>query len=258
MADFGTTLRRARLARGEALTTSSAATGIGVRMLEALERQEVTALPDPSRAVDLVHRYATHLGCDADRLRDDVRLLIEGDDDADTNRLPIIVTPKPARDASLLWIGLGAALGIVILVIATGGLGSGDAPERAGGPTMTTTASPTTAPATATSPPTPPTNTTTTQTLRPTAPQVEPLDLALRAQPGKTVWIEVRRDDASGEQLFAGIVDDGAGRRVRAPGPLWLGVAWAPNAVITLNGETLDAEGGTESYEVTVRGLRRL
>ena len=47
-------------------------------------------------------------------------------------------------------------------------------------------------------------------------------------------------------------------RLIRSAKPLWLGVAWAPNVAVTLNGEVLDAAGGTESYRVTARGLTKL
>jgi hypothetical protein len=80
----------------------------------------------------------------------------------------------------------------------------------------------------------------------------------LDAKPGKTVWVEVRRGGVSGEQVFAGIVGGGTTKEIRSARPLWLGVAWAPNIAVTLNGEVIDTDGGTESYRVTPRGLTKL
>jgi hypothetical protein len=95
-------------------------------------------------------------------------------------------------------------------------------------------------------------------TLRPTAPTTAAIELRLGAKSGKAVWVEVRRGDVGGAQVFAGIVGGGVTRVIRSAKALWLGVAWVPNVAITLNGEVIDAQGGTESYRVTPRGLKKL
>jgi hypothetical protein len=94
--------------------------------------------------------------------------------------------------------------------------------------------------------------------LQPEPADTPAIDLRLGARAGKTVWVEVRRGGVSGPQLYAGTVGGATTKRIRSSTPLWLGVAWAPNVTVTVNDEVIDAEGGTESYMVTQRGLRRL
>lgn len=247
---IGDTLRAARLQRGDDLTMSATATGIGPKFLEFIEQERFDELPPTAHADDLVRRYATYLGIDSERLN------VAGwaDGDADTQEIPVVVAPQPRqRDSTLLWLGAGALIGVGGLIVLGGGLGSGDPP-----------ATPTTAAGTA---PRPPTATTATApagdapappTLRPAPPTRATIELRLNARAGKTVWVEVRRGDVGGPQLFAGIVGNGTTRVIRSRAPLWLGVAWAPNVAIALNGEEFDAEGGTEAYRVTARGVTRL
>jgi hypothetical protein len=245
---LGHTLRGARRERGSDLTSCAAATGIPVEHLRAMEEERLDRLPR-DRATDIVRRYADHLGLDARLLGELVQAELAADPDADTQPIPVVGSPGPPRVATVLWLGAGAVVGLGALVVFGGGLGSGDGPS---GATPTTTPPPAhSAPRTARTPPPP-------QTLRPTPPVRPAIDLRLGARSGKAVWIEVRREGASGESLFAGIVGNGVTRRFTSRTPLWLGVAWAPNATVTLNGEPIDPEGGTQSYLVTAKGLSRL
>ena len=255
MTGIGDTLRAARVQRGQNRAACSAATGIGPAFLHALEEERFDDLPATARAADLVERYAAHLGLDAKRLSDEVRALVADDPDADTQPIPII-RPPARRDSTLAWVGGGAVIGIGALILLGGGLGSDNSrPEpvttastTAGNPTHTSSAGATTQPPAVEPPP----------TLRPIAPTTAAIELRLGAKAGKTVWVEVRRGDVGGAQVFAGIVGGGKTRVIRSAKPLWLGVAWAPNIAVTLNGEVIDAQGGTESYRVTPRGLKKL
>ena len=229
------------------------ATGLGTRILDALERRDIEALPSTMDPGELLTRYATHLRLDAVPLRENLAELIEGDAEADTRRLPLVRPPAP-RDPSLVWLGAGAVLGIAGLAVLGGGLGGSD-------PSPTSSISGATPqPVTQSAPPPPPPTSpaTTPETLRPTPSPTPAIELRLGAKPGRTVWVEVRRDDVSGEQVFAGQVGDGVTRRITSARPLWLGVAWAPSVTIALNGEELDTDGGTESYRVTARGITKL
>ena len=242
--------------RGEELATCSIATGIGKVFLAALEAGRLDTLPPTANAPDLIARYATHLGLDGRRYADAMGVSDPDDPDADTQPIPIVRGPA-RRDTTLAWVAGGAAIGIGGLILLGGGLGSDTARPR-------TTSTPSVAPSGTARQPTAPTTTPRSQTpppapvLRPTPPRAEAIELRLDARAGKTVWVEVRRGDVQGDQLFAGIVGGGVTRVIRSATPLWLGVAWAPNVAVTLNGEALDTEGGTESYRVTARGLATL
>jgi cytoskeletal protein RodZ len=252
---IGDTLRAARVQRGQNRAACSAATGIGPVFLHALEEERFDDLPPTAHAPDLIERYATYLGLDARRLSDEVRALISDDPDADTQPIPII-RPPVRRDSTLAWVGGGAVIGIGALVLLGGGLGSDNSRPRTvttttpttGNPTQTSSAGATTQPSGVEPPP----------TLRPIAPTTAAIELRLGAKAGKTVWVEARRGDVRGTQVFAGIVGGGKTRVIRSATPLWLRVGWVPNIAVTLNGEVIDAQGGTESYRVTPRGLEKL
>ncbi len=251
MTALGDTLRAARVQRGQELATCAIATGIGKTFLAALEDGRLDDLPPTAHAPDLIGRYATHLGLDGRRLADEATASDSDDLDADTQRIPIIRGPV-RHDGTLAWVAGGAAIGIGGLILLSGGLGSDERPRPATGATQTQSSPP--RPATAPLPETLPPAT----VVRPTPQRTAAIELRLGARTGKTVWVEVRRDDTNGAQVFAGIVGGGVTRLIRSAKPLWLGVAWAPNVAVTLNGEVLDAAGGTESYRVTARGLTKL
>lgn len=234
MTDVGDTLRSARERRGEPIATSAAALGVQVA---DLRRVEGAATPAPADA-PLAARYAAHLEIDGP-----VAAAATVDhQDEDTQPIPV-VPPARRRDPALVWIGAGAVGGVAALVVLGGGLGSGGG-GRSPVPTVSS------APATAAAPQ--------PQAQRPTPAASPETELALRARPGRTVWVEVRRGGVSGPSLFAGRVGGGVTRHFTSSRPLWLGVAWAPSVVVTVNGEELDLTGGTESYVVTARGLRRI
>lgn len=250
MHGIGHALRQARIQRGDDLAACSAATGIGPVFLDALENDRFDELPPTAHGPDLVERYARHLGLDAHRLSGETRALVADDPDADTQPIPVI-RPPSHREPAFAWIVAGAAIGLIGVILLGGGLGTerstsetpiDQTPTRATGPSQVPTPATTTG-----SPP-----------LRPTPATTAAIELRLGAKAGKTVWVEVRRGDVSGEQMFAGIVGGGVTRVIRSAKPLWLGLAWAPNVTVTLNDEVIDATGGTESYRVTPGGLTKL
>ena len=251
MTGLGDTLRVARERRGETLDACAAATGIDPAQLGALEAGRLGDIPPGVDAADLVARCARHLDLDPARLAAELQVLEAHDPDADTQPIPVVQPPR--RDSALLWVGAGALLGVGALAVLAGGLRSDPPGPTAATPTTVSTAQPPrTSTTTASSEPSAP------EPLRPVPATAPAIDLRLGARAGKTVWVEVRRGGVSGAQVFAGIVGDGASRRVASATPLWLGVAWTPNLTVSVNGEVIDAEGGTESYLVTQRGLKRL
>jgi hypothetical protein len=236
----GHTLRSARERLGQSLASVSDATGISVEDLERIEGEPPAGPDAADRAV--VERYAAHLGLDAALLADEARTA-SSDAGADTRVIPV-AAPAKRRDPAIVWIAAGAVAGIAGLAFLGGGFGSGGGDT--GSKVVITTAART---AQAAGP--------AAATIRP-VPSTQPaIELRLSARPGKTVWVEVRRGGASGKPVFAGIVGGGTTKRFTSDRPLWLGVAWAPNVVVTVNGEQVDAPGGTESYLVTAGGLRR-
>jgi hypothetical protein len=245
---LGDTLRVARERRDETLDAAAAAVGADAAHLAALEGERLDELAPDVDAADLVGRYARHLGLDPAWLAAELELLERHDPDADTQPIPL-PAPRPARrDSALIWVGAGLVLGVGALVLLGGGLRS-DSSE----PTSAATRS---VPTTRTAPTT--TTAAAPQVLQPEPADSPAIDLLLGAAAGKKVWVEVRRGGVSGPQLYAGIVGGATTKRIRSSTPLWLGVAWAPNVTVSVNDEAIDAEGGTESYLVTQRGLRRL
>ncbi len=253
----GSEFRVAREARGDQIDSVSAATGIAPNAIRAIEAGDTNELPPPEITAELVRRYATYLGIDPNVWSDADN--VNGDDD-DTQEIPVVSRTRRA-DSNLLWIGGGALAGLVGLVIFGGGIGGGDdgpsppSPASKAAPVARPAApkpqpKPTPAPPAEADPP--------SETLRPTSPANTMVRLTLDAQKGKTVWMEVRADDVRGKQLFAGAVGGGVTRTIEAPDSLYLSVAWVPNARISLNGEIVDADGGTEAYTVTESGLKRL
>ena len=249
MTGLGDTLRVARERRGESLDACAAGAGIDAAQLSALEDERLHAIPAGVDAADLVDGYARHLGLDPAWLAAELQLLENHDPDADTQPIPI--APPPRRDSALIWVGAGALIGIVALVLLTGGLRSDSSNPGPAASAASTPAQPTRPASTTPQASTP-------QVLQPTPATSPAVDLRLGARTGKTVWVEVRRGGASGTQVFAGTVGGTNTRTFTSNAPLWLGVAWAPNLTVSVNGEVIDAEGGTESYLVTQQGLKRL
>lgn len=206
----------------------------------------------------------------------------------------MVGAPAPkAKIADLVWIGGGAIAGLVAMVVFAGGLGSGDdtrgkptptatvrtrtltpaprpgrpaatttAPARTGATTSTAAGTTTTGPA-ATTTDTDTTGTDTGATI--TAPAGTstdttgtPFQMTVGAKPDKTVYIEVRAGGPSGQRLFAGEVGKEITRTFSSTDPLWIGFGWAPNAVVTIDGREVAAEGGTDAFTATADGLVRV
>lgn len=256
MSGLGDTLRGARERRGETIASAADALGAEVAQLEALERERLDDLPHGLDRGGLVDRYARHVGLDPAWLAAELALQEDHDPDADTQPIPLPVARPAKRDSALIWLGAGLVLGVGALVLVGGGLRSDSSePTSATPPSATTARTPTAGRGGAA---TAPLDRQAPQVLQPAPADVPAIDLRLGARAGKAVWVEVRRGGVSGPQLYAGIVGGTTTKRIRSSTPLWLGVAWAPNVAVSVNDEVIDAEGGTESYIVTQRGLRRL
>lgn len=258
---IGAQLRSAREARDQGIDAVSAATGIAPSALHAIEADSREELPPADVAVGLVRRYAEHVGIDPDLAGG--RFLGDPDPDptADTREIPILTAFR--KESSLLWIAVGALIGLGALVVFGGGLGGGGS-DSASEPTAARGAAP------AAEPPTPrprrrpavpsstPAKPGDSQTVTPVAPTTPRITVTLDAQPGKTVWIEVRQRDWRGTEIYTGLVGGGVTRTVRSNVPIWLSVAWAPNMRVRLNEEPIDLAGGTETFRITAAGAMQL
>jgi transcriptional regulator with XRE-family HTH domain len=249
---IGAQLRAAREARDQQIDAVSAATGIAPNAIVAIEHDAREELPPADVTVGLVRRYAEHVGLDPDLAVAGFLADPEPDPGAVTQEIPLLAALR--KESNLLWIGVGALVGLGALVVFGGGLGGGG-PDSDGQATEARGARP------GAETPSGPSRTTpeaAPETVTPTPPAARRITLTLDAQPGKTVWIVVRQRDWRGTEIFTGIVGGGVTRTVRSNVPVWLSVAWAPNMRVTLNEEPVDLEGGTETFRVTAAGVARL
>lgn len=199
---------------------------------------------------------------------------VDGPDPEPQEATPPEDVPRDRRDGTLLWVGTGAVLGLVALIVFGGGLGA-DRPPRpaaagtAGGAATQTAATTdggerptpvatTTRPSDSSADRTPTTATATTPSAP--APARRALELQVAALPTRPVYLEVRRASATNPPIFAGTLPAGTSRSFRNPAgrPFWLAVAWAPNVIVRVNGRRVAAPGGTEAFRVTAAGLEKL
>lgn len=112
----GDQLRAAREAKGATLADIAAQTRVPVRLLEALERGDVAALPVGPYAAGFARSYARAVGLDEDRVTADIRALQQA---TSSGMAPVVDHYEPA-DAdrvpprALAW----AAGGIAVVLIA--------------------------------------------------------------------------------------------------------------------------------------------
>jgi cytoskeleton protein RodZ len=122
--DIGAHLREAREARGLSTATVAATTRIKPRILEAIERNDVAALPPGPYARGFVAAYAREIGLDP---QDAVRRYFAQFESNAPAPAPPAADPVPDGDAGrTLWI---PAVAVLAVLIAAGVLAS-----RAGGP----------------------------------------------------------------------------------------------------------------------------
>ena len=88
----GTQLRREREERGLDLLAVHDRLERPITQLEALESDDMAALPDEALAISTLRRYAIFLGLDEDALTDRFRIQRDGDGDPPGDRVPAAVT----------------------------------------------------------------------------------------------------------------------------------------------------------------------
>lgn len=114
--DFGATLRAAREAAGRTLRELADATKLGVRTLEALERNQIDRLPPGIFRRSVVREYAREVGLDPEvTLRDFLSRHPDSLPAPGTIHSPVTTPPSPgARPWSMVATGVAV---IVILVL---------------------------------------------------------------------------------------------------------------------------------------------
>lgn len=111
---FGEELRRERLIRDVSLEEISAATRISVRLLDALEKSDVSRLPAPVFTRGFIRAYAHHLGLEPEEMVNAYR--------ADLAPKPAREAPSPkkARRSSRFWRGGPRATAGMIVATVSG------------------------------------------------------------------------------------------------------------------------------------------
>lgn len=116
--DFGATLRRAREASGRTLRDLADTTKLGVRTLEALERNQTERLPPGIFRRSVVRAYAREVGLDPEQT---LRTFLARYPD---HLPPPGVTTGPLADVAMRpsswsWVRLAGVIAVIVLVLAT-------------------------------------------------------------------------------------------------------------------------------------------
>lgn len=111
----GAKLRRAREAKGMSLTDVATATRVAQRQLEAIEREDYTALPGVPYAIGFARAYARAVGLDEVAVAADVRAAVS-QSTLGANRYEMFEPADPARVPSrtLAWTAAAIALAVAI------------------------------------------------------------------------------------------------------------------------------------------------
>lgn len=113
----GARLRAAREGQGRSLADISATTKVPVRMLEAIERMDLAALPHGPYAIGFARSYARALGLNAEALANDMRQALHANSIGLVSALSQYEPADPARVPPLrvVWISLA-----IVAMVAAG------------------------------------------------------------------------------------------------------------------------------------------
>lgn len=241
-ASFGQELRREREVRDVSLQEIAKATKIGVRFLEALEKDDFDALPAPVFTKGFIREFSKYLGLDPEKMVNSWnyhRQLRE--QDSSTAKRMREIQEQAAAAPPIPWRGifalLGLAVGAVILfvLVRRGFEEASPAPESGPGLAATAAAS-WIAPAPTPAPPA-------------TAAPISG-ELVLRLQCSEETWFELGID---GRAQISELLASGTTREFRATDSFLLTLGNAGGVKATLDGRPLPSFG---SPAQVVRGLR--
>jgi cytoskeleton protein RodZ len=204
-----------------------------------MEDEQFDLLPDPSYVRGFLRAYAGYLGLDPQLALDEyesrfgeMAAVISGDG---ARRARKRAEGRPRRrEAQVLWLAIGAVMGIAMLTWLGLG-GSTSVPPSSPVPGVPTTTSPGTA----------------------TAP-VRALDLSFTGRGARGTYLEVRNRSETGVTVFSGLLVPGATRAFSFRESAWVRIG-RPDAVsVAVNGSPLAITGGTGTFLFTRSGAQRL
>lgn len=258
-ASLGGMLRRAREAQGLTPAELARQLNLDVRLIEALEAENLAALPAPVYVRGYLRRLALNLALDEGALLRAHQRLAGTTEPAPLRSTPPIETMKSAHEDGRRWPWLAGVL--VLGVVALGFYGASLLPESwvesIHEPAASVTAPP--APAATTTLPVPPSlplpiepppppaaNAEPTPAPvvgevtapAPTAPEpVPPAGLELRADKAES-WVQVK--DAAGKVLFEGVLKPGSSRQLDGARPFQVVIGRAEAVTLSLDGKPVD------------------
>src|SRR5215470_8227011 len=103
MAELGSTLSRARRARGITIEDAERDTHVSKRYLQALENEDFSSFPAPVYARGFLRTYSRYLGLNPEEL---IRVFPNQELTVDITPLPTITRP-PAHTVNMNWIIAG-------------------------------------------------------------------------------------------------------------------------------------------------------
>lgn len=261
---LGEMLRSAREVQGLGQAELARQLNLDVRLIEALEREQLDALPAPVYVRGYLRRLAMNLGLDEQALLAAHERLAGAPEPAALRATPPIETMRTTVEGGRRWPWV--VFGLVLAVLVLGFYGARHLPERwleTLGKQEPGLSEPLPPPAT-TLPLPPPTSVPPEPPLPPSpqavqepapapapavgevvpspmpAPIPEPVaspGLELRASKGES-WIQVK--DAAGKVLFEGVLKAGGTRQVDGARPFQVVISRAEAISLTLDGKTVD------------------
>lgn len=261
-AGLGEMLCKAREVQGLTPTELARQLNLDVRLIEALEAENLASLPAPVYVRGYLRRLALNLALDEGALLQAYQRLGGTTEPAPLRSTPPIETMKSAHEGGRRWPWLAA--GLVVGVVALGFYGASLLPEswvesiRESGASVTAPPAPaatTTLPVPPAmplpiEPPPPPTASTEATpapvvgevsapapTSPPAAEPAPPLGLELRTDKAES-WVQVK--DAAGKVLFEGVLKPGSIRQLEGARPFQVVIGRAEAVTLSLDGKPVD------------------
>jgi len=258
MFEIGTTLRDARVRRDISLQRAEDDTKIRVKYIQAMENEDFDVLPGGTYVKGFLRTYAEYLGIDYQLLLDEYNEHYGSGD----HREHIIHAAGPAqgepaprsrssqKNRNYVFVAILAVAIIAVLAY----LGWGNATSSQ--PSLVTTTE-LEAATTATSPATTPGATTRTATTPTQAATLESLVLTSTTTDN---WVEVHRDSADGDVIWADMLAPGESKTLDAAklgtAKVWLTVGSAVGLEVSINGKDQEVPQKTgATYQITGSGL---
>ncbi|MDX6646456.1 MAG: cytoskeleton protein RodZ [Miltoncostaeaceae bacterium] len=258
MFEIGIALRDARAQRGLDLAQCEVRTRIRAKYLRAMEDERFELLPGAAYVRGFLRAYGESLGLDGQVLVDEYTLRFEPRPEP-AHELPAVRRPAPPgriwpkgrsprssrrSEAQLLWLAIGGALAVALLVWvgADDGQRTTPIPAAPSVPSVRAPAGPAAR-----------------QTPAAGAPAGTPARVTLSAtgvDGTNGSYLMVRRGGPGGPILFEDTVPAGSTRTFSDGRRLWVRVGWTPGIALKVGGRAAATGIGTLNYLVTREGLK--